>query len=92
MSKKFSKEYKVEAVKMVIENNLEVQKISKELGIGSSTLSKWVRDHKAKNPVKDLSVNEREELRQLKAENQKLKLERELLKKATIFFANDRLN
>lgn len=88
--RKFSEEYKSEAVTMVVVNGISAKKIAKDLGIGSSTLEKWVRIHKAKAENRSIDVNEREELRKLKAENHKLKLERELLKKAAVFFANDR--
>jgi transposase len=93
MVKKFSEEYKLEAVLMVLETGISASQVVKDLGIGRSTLEKWVREYKEKTETKiGLNINEREELRNLRAENQKLKLERELLKKATIFFANDRLN
>ena len=88
--RKFSEEYKTDAVKMVLENGIKSSQVSKDLGIGQSTLDKWVKDYKSKTHPKALTIDEKEELRKLKAENQKLKLERELLKKATLFFANDR--
>ncbi len=92
MSKKYSEEYKQDAVKLVIENKQKAATISKDLGIGKSTLDKWIRIYKLSTTTTDQTVNEREEVRQLKAENQKLRLERDLLKRATIFFANDQLN
>ena len=90
MSRKFSEEYKKDAVKMVIENGIGTTQVSKDLGVGRSTLEKWVRSYKSSNEGQVVSINEREELRKLKAENQKLKIERELLKKAAVFFANER--
>ena len=88
--KKFSEEYKNDAVKMVIETGVNVSVVSNDLGIGKSTLDKWIRVYKSKNQTAAININEREELRNLKAENLKLKLERDLLKKASIFFATDR--
>ena len=89
---RFSEEYKSDAVRMVLENGIRPVDVVKDLGIGRSTLEKWIRDYKRKfsagNGVP--CPVEGEELRQLKAENHKLRLERELLKKAAIFFANDR--
>lgn len=90
MGRRFSEEYKNDAVKMVIENGISVERVSKDLGIGNSTLTKWVGEYRSRNENQTVSVNEREELRKLKAENLKLKLERELLKKAAVFFANER--
>lgn len=89
---RFSEEYKADAVRMVIENGIRPVEVVKDLGIGRSTLEKWIREYKRKfSQVNGLpSTGEGEEVRQLKAENHKLRLERELLKKAAIFFANDR--
>lgn len=88
--RKFSEEYKIDAVKMVVENDLKASQVSKDLGIGQSTLDKWVKIYRSQTKPKLTKVNDAEEIRRLKAENQKLKLERELLKKAALFFANDR--
>jgi len=90
MIRKFSKEYKKEAVSMVLDQGVSALQAAKDLGIGKSTLSKWVSDASRSAPHESINVNEREELRRLKAENQKLRLERELLKKAAVFFANER--
>ena len=88
--RKFSEEYKIDAVKMVVENGLKTSQVSKDLGIGQSTLDKWVKDYRLRTEPIATKVNDKEEIRRLRAENQKLKLERDLLKKATLFFANDR--
>ena len=90
--RKFSEEYKSDAVKMVIENGIKTSQASKDLGIGQSTLDKWVKIFRSKTQSPAASVDAREEIRRLKAENLKLRLERDLLKKATLFFANDPSN
>lgn len=90
MVRKFSEEYKTDAVKMVLENGVSIRIVSKDLGIGRSTLEKWVRADRSNDKEGIIPTSEREELRKLKAENHKLKLERELLKKAAVFFANER--
>lgn len=90
MARKFSEEYKEEAVKTAIRSGASLKQVSKDLGIGESTLSRWVLTYKYKHKGGEISIEEREEIKQLKAEIHKLKLERDLLKKATIFFANNR--
>ncbi len=91
MLKKYSEEYKKEAVLMVVETGVSVLQVVKDLGVGRSTLEKWIREYKLNGEPKTVvNLNEKEELRNLRAENQRLKIERELLKKATGFFANDR--
>lgn len=89
MVRKFSEEYKTDAIKLVEEQGVSILQASKDLGIGESTLSKWVRRRRQQCEKTSVNVNEREELRRLKAENLKLRLERDLLKKATVFFANN---
>jgi transposase len=88
--RKFSEEYKTDAVKMVLENGLQTSRVANDLGIGKSTLDKWVKVYRSKTQPAGTNINDKEEIRRLRAENQKLKLERDLLKKATLFFANDR--
>ena len=90
MARKFSEEYRADAVRLVIETGVSTRQASKELGIGQSTLDKWVRRYKDQHQTEKISANEREEIKRLRSENYKLKIERELLKKAAVFFANDR--
>jgi len=89
MRRKFSNEYKQEAVELVLSApGAGVERIAKQLGVGKSTLDKWVSEHK-KSEKKDLDINEREELRKLKKELHQVKLERDFLKKATAFFVKN---
>lgn len=89
MGRKFSEEFKLEAVRLVMEGGVSIRQGSKDLGIGSSTLDKWVRSYREHGEQMDiLSKDEREELRRLRKENKTLKMEREILKKATEFFAS----
>ena len=92
MGRVFSEEYKKDAVKMVLDNGITVARVAKDLGIGKSTLDKWIKIYRSSTQGQVVGINGREELRQLKAENHKLRLERDLLKKAAIFFANDHSN
>ena len=89
MVRKFNEEFKKDAVNLVVVQGVSQRQAAKDLGIGDSTLSKWVRQHRDQNKDVLVSENEREELKRLKAENYKLRLERDLLKKATVFFANN---
>ena len=88
----FSKEFKLEAVKLVKEGGLSVTAAARDLGIGQTSLSRWVRqydvDH-GKGAAGALTTEEKEELRRLRRENRRLRMEREILKKATAFFAKE---
>jgi transposase len=86
MAKKISAEVKAEAVRLVEEHGVKIGQVCKELDIGRSTLDKWLKEYRS-TASNGLSVDEKAELRRLRAENRELKLEKELLKKATVYFA-----
>ena len=88
----FSDEYKVEAVRLVSESGKSVGAIARELGIGETALRRWVQQaaiDAGRGPGGALTTSEREELSRLRRENQRLRMEREILKKATAFFAKE---
>ncbi len=89
--RKFSAEYRDEAVKMVIESGRPIAQVARDLGIVEGTLGNWVatyrREHAGEEPA--LSVSERARLRELEREVADLRMEREFLKKAAAFFAKE---
>lgn len=89
--RKFSPEFRDEAVKMVTEGNRPVARVARELGINSGTLGNWVARYRKAHPVEEesLSVSERARLRELERENQELKMRNEFLGKAAAFFAQE---
>lgn len=86
MSRKFSKEIKEQAISLVEEHGVKSTQVVKELGIGKTTLEKWLRDYRT-TESNGLTVNEKSELKQLREEVRILKVEKDLLKKATVYFA-----
>lgn len=88
----FSKEFKLEAVKLVKEGGLSVNAAARDLGIYATSLRRWVKqfeiDH-GEGPAGAMTSREKEELRRLRRENRQLRMEREILKKATAFFAKE---
>ena len=86
--KKFTNDYKVEAVKLVLEQGLKASRVAHDLGITDTTLHGWLAKARAGvlDPASPKS-QELEELNRLRRENAILKQEREILKKATAFFA-----
>lgn len=94
MSKKRAKhpaEYKQEAVRRVVGGSETVVAVADDLGIGRDALYRWVREHR-ENPGEAFRGNGKltsqdEEIRQLRKENARLREEREILEKATAFFA-----
>ena len=82
----FSPEFKAEAVRLVESSEASMATIAQQLGIARGVLSRWVN---AARPVPRVAVteDERSELARLRRENLQLKMERDILKKATAFFA-----
>ena len=92
MSKKrtyYTEEFKAEAVKLVTERGYSQAEAAENLGINSNNLSRWILQAQESVSGKGLSNSEQKELIELRRENKRLKLEREILKKAAVFFANE---
>ena len=83
-----SEEFKREAVKLVFEQQLSVAEAARNLGIHPNLLRSWKRRLEAEN--EGLTEDERMEMARLRAENRRLRMERDILKKATAFFANEK--
>ena len=88
--RKFSPEFRDEAVKMVVGGNRSIAEVARELGINAGTLANWVAAYRKAHPVADepLAVSERVRLRELERENRELRMHAEFLKKAAAFFAS----
>ncbi len=91
-SKEYTKEFKLEAVKLAKDSG-SVSKTSKDLGIAPQTLYAWIaqenQDKEQAFPGKGKLKADDEELRKLRLENKKLKEINEILKKATGYFARE---
>ena len=87
--KQYSKEYKEEAVAPVREQGYSVPEAANSLGIASNILYRWKTQIEAQLEDKLLSDDEREELKRLRKENKNLRMEKEILKKASTFFAKE---
>ena len=89
--RKYTSEYREEAVRLVIESSRPIAAVARELGIVEGTLGNWVnayrREHAGEEPP--LAVNERARLKELERENRELRMQAEFLKKAAAYFAQD---
>ena len=91
--RKFSREFKVEAVKLVRDRGVSMAQAARDLDLHINVLRKWVGDHGA-DPVGAFPGHgqmrpEQLEIDRLRRENAKLKAERDILKKAAAYFARD---
>ncbi len=91
--KHYSKQFKIDAVKLVTEQGFNVSEAARNLGIHHSSLRRWKRqlesDGNQAFPGKGNLSTEKQELDWLRKENKRLRMEREILKKATAFFAKE---
>ena len=85
-NQKISEEIKQQGIKLVEEHGLKIPQVAAELCIGRSTLERYLREDRT-SASNNLTVNEKTELKRLREENRILKMEKELLKKATVYFA-----
>jgi transposase len=91
----FTKEFKLEAVKLITERGVSILQASRDLGLHNTTLGKWVKEF-ADNPQQAFPGHgqmkpEQAEIERLRKEVVKLKAERDILKKAAAYFAKDNL-
>ncbi len=91
--RKFSREYKFEAVKLVRERGVSVAQAARDLDVHENVLRKWVREY-GSDPVQAFPGHgqmkpEQLEIERLRKEVAKLKAERDILKKAAAYFGKD---
>jgi len=92
---KYSLEFKQDAAKLVLEKGYSQQQAADHLGISLSAIGRWVRTERKPSgndsvPKKPgLSLGDHDELIRLRKEIEQLRMEREILKKAAVFFAKE---
>ena len=89
--KSYTREFKLQAVRMTADQGLSVAEVARRLGVGENCLRNWraAREKgEAAFPGNGLPHPAEDELRRLRAEVQRLRAERDLLKKAAAYFAN----
>ena len=91
--KHYSKQFKIDAVQLVTEQGFDVSEAARNLGIHHSSLRRWKRELESDGnqafPGKGNLSAEKQELDRLRKENKRLRMERDILKKATAFFAKE---
>ena len=95
--KHFTREFKEEACKLVMERGQEVAPTARDLGVGEQTLRYWLVQHGWQGPRKEGLTDEvsddpaflKAKIRDLEARLKRTEMEREILKKATAFFAKE---
>ena len=90
MGTKRTDEFRADAVRVALTSGLTRRQVASDLGIGLSTLTKWVTAHRDKDVMPDKDLDLACENERLRRENRILREEREILKKATQFFAGQK--
>ena len=92
--KQYTKEFKLDAVSLVLDQGYKVAEAARSLEINANMLRRWIKENQADNDGQAFRGNgkltlEQEEIRRLKLENKQLKLEKQILKEAAVFFAKE---
>ena len=86
----FSREFKADAVALVLDEGRSIASVARSLGIGATNLGNWVRQERIDRGEREgLSTGERAEMAALRRENAQLRMERDLLKRATAFWVRE---
>ncbi len=89
-SKRYTEEFKIEAVKQVTERGHGIYSVAALLGITHCSLYAWIKRY-GNGPVQEVITDQQAEINRLKAELQRVTEERDILKKATAYFAKESL-
>jgi transposase-like protein len=91
--KKYTKEFKLDAISLVRDQNFNVAEASRNLGVSAQMLGRWIKEEENEGGQafwgNGKLTPDQEEIRKLKAQVKRLEMEREILKKATVFFAKE---
>lgn len=90
--KKYTLEFKAEAVKLVTEQHYTAIEAANNLGVALCNLRRWIQESKSQGQTKEKKLTaEQLELVELRKKVKRLEMERDILKKAAAFFANESL-
>lgn len=89
--RKFSPEFRDEAARMVLDSSRSIAEVSREIGVGETTLGNWVRAYREEHAGDEppLELSERARLRELERRTRDLEMENAFLKKAAAYFARE---
>ncbi len=90
MGLKRTDELRKDAVRIALTNGLTRKQVADDLGVGMSTLNKWITANRETDVVSKEDLSLIQENDRLRRENRVLKEEREILEKATVFFASQK--
>ena len=91
--KKYPKEFKLDAISLVLDQAYSRAEAARSLGINANMLSRWIKQYEADDGTafrgNGKLTAEQAEIRKLREENRRLKIKKDILKKATVFIAKE---
>jgi transposase len=91
--KQYSREFKLDAIGLVLEQGYSRAEAARSLEINANMLGRWIKEHQGDDGQSFRGngrlTAEQTEIRRLREENRRLKMEKDILKKATVFFAKE---
>lgn len=92
----FSPQFRLEAAQLVVDQGYKVREAAEAMGVGKSTMNKWVRQLRAerqgKAPIATPMTEDQRRIRELEKQVKRLEMEKEILKKASALLMSDELN
>ena len=90
-SKRFTEEFKLEAIKLITERQYSISEVSSRLGVTTNSLYAWLKNYNQPEPVKMAAANQHATIKRLQSELKRVTEERDILKKAAAYFAKESL-
>lgn len=91
--RKFDVSFKLEVVKMIKDQDLSVAQVCRDMGLGETAVRRWVQQYEAEQlgggGIGKPLTTEQQRIRQLEQQVRELKMDNDILKKATVFFARE---
>jgi transposase len=87
--RQYTEEFKRDAVALVTEQGYKLAEAGRSLGINADLIRRWKQEAEGEATGERLTNDERDELRRLRKENRELRMEKEILKKASAYFAKE---
>jgi transposase len=90
--RQYTKEFRLEAARLVVQEGYKIKEAAERLGVNHWTLRDWIRQFRQSGEVvAKPNASPAEQLKEVRAENRRLRLENEILKKAAAYFAKESL-